>query len=61
MLVKCKYEKCAYPKTIGRFAQKQQSFKECVTAHLSRISALKIIWAKPAADIFEHFQLKVIL
>ncbi len=31
-------------------AQKQPSFKECVTAHLPRARALKIIGAKPVAD-----------
>ena len=37
--------------TAGRYAQKQQSFKESVIAHLSRQYALKMDGAKVITDI----------
>ena len=40
--------------TAGRYAQKQQSFKESVTAHLSRLQALKMDGAKSVADTAGH-------
>ena len=38
------------PKTVGRYAQKQQSFKESVIAHHSRYHALKMDGAKRVTD-----------
>ena len=36
--------------TVGRLAQKQPSFKECVTAHRRRVSAPKTNEAKYSAE-----------
>src|SRR5580700_938496 len=47
--VSCKGRPCS--KTTGRWAQKQPSFKECVTAHQSRAWAPKMDGAKPAPDM----------
>ena len=41
------------PKTDRRLAQKQPSFKESVTAHLSRECAPKMDGAKTATDIID--------
>ena len=38
------------PETDGRYAQKQQSFKESVIAHHSRSRALKMDGAKDTTD-----------
>lgn len=48
-----KGERRSYPKTAGRWAQKQPPSKECVTAHLSRSRALKMDGAKSATDTLE--------
>jgi hypothetical protein len=50
--VSCKGRPCS--KTTGRWAQKQPSFKECVTAHQSRAWAPKMDGAKPAPDMRAH-------
>ena len=39
---------------MGRYAQKQQSFKESVTAHLSRQYALKMDGAKSDTDTTDN-------
>jgi hypothetical protein len=42
---------------MGRWAQKQPSLKECVTAHPSRSKAPKMDGIKPATDTFEHINM----
>ena len=42
------------PETAGRYAQKQQSFKESVTAHPSRSHALKMDGTKSITDTAGH-------
>lgn len=41
------------PYTIGKLAQKQPPFKECVIAHLSRLWALKMDGTKLGTDILD--------
>lgn len=47
-----------YPKTVGRQAQKQPSFKESVTAHPPRLLAAKIIGAKTNCRYVEIFSVR---
>ena len=48
-----KGEECPYPKTARRLAQKQQTFKKCVTAYSSRMWAWKVDGAKLATDTID--------
>ena len=50
---------CAHPETAGRYAQKQQSLKESVIAHPSRMRAPKMDGAKSVTDIRDTHALHV--
>jgi hypothetical protein len=50
LVIVLKGESCPLPKTARRLAQKQPSFKKCVTAYLSRWRVLKMDGAKPVTD-----------
>jgi hypothetical protein len=52
-------EKRLQPYTIGRLAQKQPPFKECVIAHLSRLMALKMDGTKLGTDILDSERIMV--
>ncbi len=50
LFIVLKGEGCQLPKTARRLAQKQPSFKKCVTAYLSRQLVPKMDGAKSATD-----------